>query len=430
MSGNVFIIPYAENLYIVYLPIQGIILKCNAATVNLLNAALEGDTSAMEKLGLTEAETEQITCVENDKPALPSSPVKFKPTAVTLFLTTGCSMNCLYCYASAGEKNVHIKHEYIEAAVDEITKNALELGQNRITINYHGGGDIGVVWNIVESATAYIKQVANKLSLKTKFTIGSNGVLSCHQRKWILENISSATVSMDGYKEIQNLLRPLKGGLPSFGIVDDTLKYFDANGFNYALRSTVTSQTVGKLESIVKFFCSNYEVKKIKIEPMFMQGRALRNDLDMPDPDEFVKHFLRAEEIARSYNRELIYSGARFDMITRSFCKANGKSFCVTPKGFLSSCYEVLEESDPASKTFFFGRIINKEIQVDQDRLNRLADFDVESKNKCKNCFAKYHCAGDCPVKSLIAANDQNLSVYRCKINRALTKHQLFESIK
>jgi uncharacterized protein len=259
--------------------------------------------------------------------------------------------------------------------------------------------------------------------------IGTNGVLNDYQRDWVIKNINSATVSIDGMADIQNRLRPLKNGRPSFDIVHDTLKYFDIHDFNYAVRTTVTAETINELERSVSFFCENYKVRKIKIEPVFIQGRAPLNNVNSPQAKDFIKYFTSSQKIAKRYNKELLYSGARFDTLSNYFCLAAGNSFCVTPDGYITSCYEVLDKSNPVSDTFFYGRINNGKIQIDQAKLNKLASIRVNSIERCNNCFAKFHCAGDCPVKTALSLDDAELRNYRCFINRELTKKQLLNSI-
>jgi uncharacterized protein len=427
--SNVFILPYTNKLFIVYLPLQGILFKANAKAVNHFYNALNGDLKAQEDFGLT---TDMVSGIfktglnslqKNDKDYI------FRPTSVSLFLSGKCSMRCTYCYANAGESNTELKKEYIEVAIAEIINNALLTGEKHITVNYHGGGDIGAAWELVEETTRYIKERTNEAGIDSIISAGLNGVLSDYQRGWVVDHINSATVSIDGYEDIQNLQRPLKNGKPSFGIVHDTIKYFDQQGFNYAIRSTATFGSISELEKIVYFFCNNYKVKKIKVEPVFIQGRALKNEVGMPSASEFVKFFLRAQKIAESFNRSLLYSGARFDVMSNIFCMAAGSSFGVTPEGYITSCYEVLEKSSPASDTFFYGKIENSKIEIFPGKLEKLASLTVENKEKCQKCFARFHCAGDCPVKAYLSEKDEKIRDYRCTINRELTKHQLIKSI-
>jgi uncharacterized protein len=428
-SSNVFVLPCTKKQFIVYIPLLGILFKANATAVNHFYNALEGDTKALSDFGLTQDLVRRV--LQPEDPGFQKDTVDpfFRPETVSLFLTGKCSMRCTYCYASAGETNNELKKEYIDAAITEVVNNALSSGKKSITVNYHGGGDIGVVWDLVEETTRYIVRKTNENGIKTIISAGLNGILSDYQREWIVNNINSATISIDGYEEIQNRQRPLKNGKPSFAIVHETLKYFDRRGFNYAIRSTATAESIRELDKIVAFFCINYGAKKIKIEPVFIQGRALKNGVMMPSESEFVKFFLKAQKVAESHNRSLLYSGARFDVISNKFCMAAGSSFGVTPDGYITSCYEVLDKSDPASDTFFYGKIEVNQVKIFPEKLKKLASLTVENKEKCQKCFARFHCAGDCPVKSYLSEKDEIIRDYRCAINRALTKNQLMKSI-
>lgn len=425
---NVFLIPFRGKQFIVYLPIHGILFKGNAGVINIFYNALNGDTNAQSRFGLSSGQVANI-CQAEKRKSLRLEEKPFQPTTVSLFLTTNCSLKCKYCYANAGESNKQIKKEYIEAAVSEVIKNALISDKKLITVNYHGGGDIGVAWDLVEQTTQYTLNEAKKASIGVRINAGINGILTDAQRKWTVKNIDSATVSLDGDENIQNVLRPLRNGKPSFELVHNTIKYFEEHNFNYAIRTTITQDTVRQLERIITFFCKNYKVHKIKIEPVFVQERASKNHIYAPSANDFVKYFLKARRIAELYNRELLYSGARFNSLTDIFCQAAGSSFGVTPEGYITSCYEVLEKNNPLSDTFFYGKIEDGKIVLSKDRLNKLARLTVYEKKKCQRCFAKFHCAGDCPAKSIYSEKEQTDHNYRCIINRELTKDQLLRSI-
>ena len=109
---------------------------------------------------------------------------------------------------------------------------------------------------------------------------------------------------------------------------------------------------------------------------------------------------------------------------------AAGGSFGVTPEGYITSCYEVLEKSHPLSDIFFYGKIEESSLVYFPDKLHRLAKLNVFEKAKCRRCFAKFHCAGDCPAKSILSDRTEIDQNYRCIINRELTKEQLLRSIK
>jgi len=427
MIPNVFVIPDSDRSFIIYLPLSGILFKANSAAVNLLYQALNSNKKAQSILGISDDLVQKIIQQEEKYFCSLDNIREFKPTSVTFFMTSKCSMRCIYCYAHGGDNESQMKFEYIEAALREVVCNALVLRKDKITISYHGGGDISKVWSLLVKATVYIKQVSNENNINVDFHAGLNGVLSDNQRKWIVNNIKSATVSLDGYPDIQNRLRPLKNGQPSFELVDRTLKYFDSNDFRYTIRSTITSDSVHHLEKIVAFFINNYKVRKIMLEPVFIQGRALINKVKIPGKEDFVKNYIRAQKIANAHKRKLSYSGARFDHITNKFCKAPNPSFGITPDGDITSCYEVLDASNPVSDIFFYGKIADGKVRIFPDKLKKLTALTLKNSIKCQKCFAKFHCAGDCLVKSILSEQIDELQDLRCTINRELTKYQLKE---
>jgi uncharacterized protein len=61
------------------------------------------------------------------------------------------------------------------------------------------------------------------------------------------------------------------------------------------------------------------------------------------------------------------------------------------------------------------------------EALHRLT---VENMPQCRDCFCKYHCAGDCPAKLLSNEEpESHAGSERCRITRALTLYQLQRSL-
>jgi uncharacterized protein len=168
------------------------------------------------------------------------------------------------------------------------------------------------------------------------------------------------------------------------------------------------------------------------MEPVYPHGRAGGGEVVAPGAEEFVENFRKAQRVASSCGRKLIYSGARLDVLTDVFCKACGDSCVVTPLGELTSCYEVANAEDPRAETFFFGRYdeATHNLVVDEARRENLFALAVTGRPQCQDCFCKWHCAGDCPAKVLMAEGaGPNEVLDRCTVNRELTKDQLLASL-
>ena len=127
-----------------------------------------------------------------------------------------------------------------------------------------------------------------------------------------------------------------------------------------------------------------------------------------------------------------MFSGAKVDTISNHFCAATVDGFCCSAKGNVTSCTEVFSESSPFASRFFYGRAAAAVdgYEFDSEVLSSLRDLGVENRRFCKDCFAKWHCAGDCLHKALNASTSDELGgAGRCQTIRELTKDLLLERI-
>ncbi len=431
---NLFCIPH-NGKFILYQPFLGIAFLTNPAFVNLLFKARLGEKQALEELDCDKTLINKLFEAEHaiaQKDCQKTHP-EFKPVSVSLFLTNNCNLRCKYCYAEGGHNRTQMPWDMITSILDQVALNAIEKNTKKLVVNFHGGGDISAAWDLFVQTKEYLDVLCSKHNLDLFTSAGSNGILDATQREWFIRNINHATLSIDGTESIQNNQRPFPDGRPSFPTVDETLNAFDRANYPYAIRSTITSESVFHLEEIIRFFSGRYKIRKIKFEPMYPRGRAEKLELKAPDAVTFVEAFRKARKIAHENGIDLMYSGARLNALTHAFCQAAGNSCAVTPEGWITSCYEVLSTADPFSETFFYGRFNpeSKKIDIDHVKRDKLFELSVTNKSFCDKCFCKWHCAGDCAVKSLHSEQITDTAALpdRCYINRELTKDQLIEAI-
>jgi uncharacterized protein len=366
--------------------------------------------------------------------SFPAPATEFDPHGLTLFLTGRCSMRCVYCYSRGGESARVMPFDTAQAAIAWIVEHTARKGRNHLFLTVHGGGDPTMCLPLLRQVVSHARQMAFDRGLQIRVDAGLNGVMNKATADWVVANLDSATISLDGVPEVHNHQRPLRNGANSFSRVCRTLARFDETGFHYGLRMTVTNFGLHRLNDSIELMASAFSAPGgIQVEPMFGVGRAADLGLEPLDSGAFVAAFRSADAVARRYGRRLKYSGARFDVMTNAFCKATGESFAVTPEGLLTSCYEVADSDDPRSALFVFGRFDSehRQFSFDADRLARLRSLTVEHKPQCADCFCKWHCAGDCPAK-IAALGDpwDPSSSPRCHINRELTKDQIIEFLR
>jgi len=431
ITTELFSIPW-EDKYIIYAPLRRLAFLVTPGVVNLLHKiSIKGDQSSLRKkereslkpfleLGLINGKIEKVLAHVN---------TEFMPTYVTLFLTNRCNLRCIYCYASGGEKQeATLPVEIAKSAIDFVIKNTLLKNQKVFGIGFHGGGEPTLAWTTLEACVEYAKGRASEKGLNGNLYLATNGIMSREKLDWIMANFTGITLSLDGPESIQNYHRPFFNGKGSFGKVMETVKRMNERNFSYGVRTTVTDKSVGYMDEIVEFIANTCRTKRIHLEPTFTCGRCAHSGIESPSADEFIKGFRKAQKVAESLKVAVFYSGARLDTLTTIFCKAAGSSFCVTPDGDVTSCYEVCSKDDPRSEIFFYGRYDGKQMKFvfSEEKLAYLRNRTVNNISFCEDCFCKYHCAGDCLAK---ASGEKNLltinNFTRCKINQTLTLDQI-----
>lgn len=354
----------------------------------------------------------------------------FKPTQVTLFPTSNCNLRCVYCYGLAGEVEiVNLDIDVAKHSIDFVVINAPELGKDNIRVLNHGSGEPTHNWNVFKETIEYAKIVSLENNLRLDASTITNGVHSDKRIKWLIDNLNHISVSVDGPPNIQDKNRPLSNGGSSSPYVEYFIQSLVENRHDFGVRATITSESVHHMKEIYEYFTS-LGINSISLEPLFMCGRCHTSKVKAPNPEDFVNNYIELEIRASKEGINLSNSLAPFNKIVTSFCGATGKNFCVTPEGFISSCYEVGLQSDPASEIFFYGAYNSEteEFEVDEKKRLFLQSRTLNSLEGCQDCYVKWNCGGECLVKSyrLGDINTPNSEKNdRCKMQRLMAEARI-----
>lgn len=434
LSAEIFLIPLDKGRYIVYAPLRLAAFVANSRVVNFLadlqrgayNSAVDADGSLVEflrRLEILDAGTEDlpITIFSGDP----------EPTSVTLFMTTACNLRCTYCYAAAGDTPLrHMNLEVAKKGINFVIANALKKGETQIEIAYHGGGEPTVNWKIMTESLVYAKEKAGEAGLQVNAATASNGVLTDTQIDWIVQNLDGVSLSYDGLPEVQDKHRVTVSGKGSSAKVLHTMRRFDAAGFTYGIRITVTDDLISRLPESVAFVCAQFKPHTIQVEPAYQMGRW--RDAPSAETQAFIEAYREAQDIANSHGMAITFSGARLGSLSNHFCGITQDSFCLSPDGNVSACYEVFSEDAEWSDTFFYGKPVlgQDDYFFDLPVLDNLRRQAVQHRDFCQGCFAKWTCGGDCHHKSLtVNGAGEFQGTDRCHIIREITKDQILERI-
>jgi uncharacterized protein len=221
-TGDVFAIPLEDEAYLVYAPLHGTAFAATKGMAAQLPGVLAG-----------EGGEESVVAFAREAGLLaePPSPVTRRegepePTEVTLFLTTACNLRCTYCYASAGDAPAtFMTMDVAKRGIDFVIANARRQGAPFAGVNYHGGGEPSVHWNLMTESLAYAREQAG--DLRVIAASAGNGVFSDRQIDWMIANLDGGmSLSFDGLPEAHDKHRPTVRGTGSSSRVMHTMRRF------------------------------------------------------------------------------------------------------------------------------------------------------------------------------------------------------------
>jgi uncharacterized protein len=342
--------------------------------------------------------------------------------ALELHVTNQCNLRCKYCYVSEEcdkERSHEMSEEVIEKALVFTLKNFPNVELLRLSL---WGGEPMLFREkflfVVEKAKEIFK---NK---KISFSFSTNGTIMDEEMiDFLIKNQFSLQVSLDGFENDQNFLRPTFQGKGTYKTVMENLSYWKKKNIKMpAIRSTITPYNLD-LTNLYLFFKKNgFEKTK------FCLCTSLENDLAIKE-EHLPILFQNLEILAEQYLQDLIdqkneeaFHFVLFEKYLKilhvgkkqlSYCAAGRYLFTVSPDGDLYFCHRFV-----GNKEYKIGDLDNGFL-AEKDISTTLLPSNLEKDPNCKSCFARYLCGGGCVHESYSGFN---------KISCAF-KRKLFYSI-
>ena len=284
-----------------------------------------------------------------------------------------------------------------------------------------------MAWSLLQDAVTYAQDQAKTLEVKCTFGLTTNGCVEPDQAEWLAARFSNISISCDGPPEFQDRNRPLRDGSPSSPIVARTVAILQAAGVPYAFQSTVTRDMVDRIPEIVEYLCHLGKPRSVKLEPVSEVGRFSGHSREVPVFDGFAKKLDEAFDVALRNGVGVDFPAFRLTGMPQStFCGTCQTPFSVTPDGFISACYEACWEGADHGDRLLIGQYDRdrQDFIINAQRLAELRRRHIHNMPGCQNCFCKYACAGDCPVRNWRAADREDASLLatgvRCDLIRSV----------
>ncbi|MFY9197592.1 MAG: radical SAM protein, partial [Bacillota bacterium] len=321
-----------------------------------------------------------------------SSPNDYSPTRGTFLLTSVCNLECIYCYA-ANPFRYNLSLEKGKKALEYLVQNCFKTRCDRMAVRFHGVGEPTLNWDVLVGIAEHAADLCSKNNIRLELTLATNGILTDAQRAWLGKNMTSVSLSFDGFAEVQNSQRP-HAVLNSFETVLATLNSLVEAGVPVSVQTTVTEKNVDVMPQWTEFLADK-GVKHINFQPVSFCGRCNQNRITDVDADRFVLNYLRAKGISEGMSIKVHYSGVMYNRRSVYHCGAYTRNFVVTPNGLISTCYEIFAENQDESQLFLIGSVEN-EVIIDMERVRQLWRYARMMGEECKDCFSQYNCGGGC----------------------------------
>ena len=323
--------------------------------------------------------------------------------ALCLHIAHDCNLACKYCFAEEGEyhgRRAMMSFEVGKKALDFLVANS--GSRVNLEVDFFGGEPL-MNWQVVKDLVAYGRSLEEPNHKKFRFTLTTNGVLLNDDiLEFANKEMANIVLSIDGRKEVHDYMRPFRGGQGSYdGIVPKFQKVAESrNQMDYYVRGTFTHHNLDFAADVCHL--ADLGFKQISVEPVVApetEDYAIQ-EADIPkileEYDKLAVELIKRRKEGKGVNFfhfMIDLQGGPCVYKRLSGCGSGTEYLAVTPWGDFYPCHQFVGQEE-----FLMGNvdtgIVNTAIRDEFKTCN------VYSKEKCKNCFAKFYCSGGCAANS------------------------------
>jgi len=359
---------------------------------NLINEIKE-EIISLEKSGLINMPPVDYSCITKRK----------EIKALCLHICHDCNLRCTYCFGNEGTYNTERDYMSLETGRKAIDFPIENSGNRKsLEVDFFGGEPL-LNMDVVKFVVDYAEKEAVKHGKEFSFTMTTNGVLLNDANiDFLNEKMDNVVISIDGRKDVHNAVRKTINGKDCYGLIlNNALKFRKVRGDKkYYIRGTFTSKNPDFAKDVLELNDLGFD--QISIEPVVLDINdplAIRKD----QLEGILKQYeVLAEEYIKRRKGEKWFNFFHFMIdlemgpcVTKRLtgCGSGCEYLAISPKGEIYPCHQFV-----GNKDFLMGNVhhntFNRDIQ------DKFAKINVTTKEKCKNCIAKYYCSGGCIANS------------------------------
>lgn len=323
--------------------------------------------------------------------------------ALCLHIAHDCNLACKYCFAEEGEyhgRRALMSFEVGKKALDFLIENS---GNRRnLEVDFFGGEPL-MNWEVVKQLVEYGRSKEKEHNKNFRFTLTTNGVLLNDEiMEFLNKEMSNVVLSLDGRKEVNDMMRPFRNGKGSYDmIVPKFQKFAQKRGQkDYYIRGTFTRNNLDFSKDVIEF--ADLGFKQMSIEPVVAseeESYAIQKE-DIPqiceEYDKLAKEYIKRKKEGRGFEFfHFMIDLEQGPCVAKrlSGCGSGTEYLAVTPWGDLYPCHQFVGEEE-----FLLGNV--EEGITNTNMRDEFKLCNVYAKEKCKDCFARFYCSGGCAANS------------------------------
>lgn len=323
--------------------------------------------------------------------------------ALCLHIAHDCNLACEYCFAEEGEyhgRRALMSFEVGKKALDFLVANS--GSRVNLEVDFFGG-EPTMNWQVVKDLVLYGRSLEEPHNKKFRFTLTTNGVLLNDEiLEFANKEMSNIVLSIDGRKEVNDKMRPFRGGQGSYDLIVPKFQKVaeSREQMNYYVRGTFTHNNLDFAEDVMHL--ADLGFKQISVEPVVAKPEdwySIKEE-DIPklkeEYDKLAAELIKRRKAGNGFNFfhfMIDLEGGPCVAKRLSGCGSGTEYLAVTPWGDLYPCHQFVGQEE-----FLMGNvddgIVNTTLRDEFKCCN------VYAKEKCKKCFAKFYCSGGCAANS------------------------------
>ncbi len=345
-----------------------------------------------------------------------------KSDRMSLIPNLTCNFSCTYCYSAKGRSGAVLNWEKAKAGLDYFI-DSQRIENKYISLFISGGGEPLATWPLTGRIIEYARQRSESQGLNLQISIITNGSLVTEEiAEALAQNKCVVGVSFEVIEDLQNMQRKM------WHKVRDNIYLLHKHGVTVKMNSTITPASVDRMAEMVETVIRDYPfLAEYTMEPVTSVELFSNADELGLFYDRFFESYITCSEIAESSKTNLRFT---FDDAMRGITVRHcpGK-FCLTPTGKISVCHLVSSPKEERFKNCIYGEITDGgEVVLDKPRFDELYSINVGHYERCRDCFAKWDCGGECMTRNAIYPASYMEKV--CEFNRRFVKHVLLKKVE